>query len=658
MQKEKTSQPTNYSFQKKFLTPKKLFCIGLLILILVCITSVVTDRIMDGIHKEKLLKHTEQAVETGVAVILANAFVLFVFGSGLLIAYFRREYNLSKEDLWEKTAFFEAQVESSLDGTLVVDGSGKRLLINEHLLDIWKVPEEIRRQPDEEVLLQYVVGKTKYPDQFLAKVRDLYEHPNETSRDEIEFKDGTIFDRYSAGVFGKNGKHYGHIWIFRDITDRKIVENELIQAKIHAEAANNSKSQFLANMSHEIRTPMNAIMGFSDILLEESLTDSQREYINTINSSGKHLLQVINDILDFSKIEAGKLDVEKNECSLENLLAVIESMIYPAVTKKGLQFEILAGGNLPVNICTDGARVQQCLINLVNNAIKFTTEGHVYIYVSLENKNDQPYIRFDVEDTGIGIPADKQEKIFEPFIQASGDTSRKYGGTGLGLTITKQLATLLGGDLILTSEEGSGSVFSLVIPAGLEDLEQKRPAPLPELEKPERKRELKETRYTGRILVVEDNPTNQLLAQTLLAKLGPHCVLACDGVEAIKKATAEFFDLILMDIQMPNMNGYQATEALRKKGVETPIVALTAHAMEGDRQKCLDAGCDDHMAKPINRTKLLEILDRYLNACPDTLTDKVEKLCEDAEELTDICRQTQPSNQPQPDKPVDTPVPE
>jgi len=380
-------------------------------------------------------------------------------------------------------------------------------------------------------------------------------------------------------------------------------------------------------MSHEIRTPMNAIVGFSEMLGEEELTEQQRKYVEPIKEASENLLQLINDILDFSKIEAGKLDIETVDCSLDKLLFSVESLMEQAATEKGLEFKIIRSDPLPAQIRTDPVRVRQCLFNLVSNAIKFTKEGHVYVKVSLEQENDQSYIHFDVEDTGIGIPPSKQRVIFEAFSQADGSTTRKYGGTGLGLAITRQLSDLLGGELTLRSEVGKGSVFTLIIPVGVDAQSQ----PLLGQEVPTARTSESATaegpnRFYGRVLVAEDSRTNQTLIRVLLRKLGLRVTIVEDGREAVEAATHEPYDLIFMDIQMPNMNGYEATRILRTKRITTPIVALTANAMKGDSEKCISAGCDEYLTKPINRKKLLEIIRRYLKPRNEDIAEKIDSL--------------------------------
>ena len=377
--------------------------------------------------------------------------------------------------------------------------------------------------------------------------------------------------------------------------------------------AEHSKSQFLANMSHEIRTPMNAIIGFSQVLADENLTTQQKEFVEIIQDSSENLLKLIDDILDLSKIEAGKIYVEIADCPLEKLLTRVESVIRLNAEEKGLEFRIAESDSLPKVIRTDSVRLRQCLINLASNAVKFTQEGHVYINVSLEQGDDGGFIRFDVEDTGIGIPADRQQAIFESFIQVDGSTTRKFGGTGLGLAITKRLTELLGGNLSLTSEEGKGCVFTLRIPAGVDASHTVAPEQQDPAERNTTETE-KSSGFSGHILVAEDIPTNRKLLAMLLENVGFEVAIAEDGRQAVDKALAESFDLILMDMQMPNLNGYEATKVLRKKGMKVPIIAVTAHAMRGNDKKCIKCGCDDYLSKPIDRNKLLEKIRKYLPA--------------------------------------------
>ena len=422
--------------------------------------------------------------------------------------------------------------------------------------------------------------------------------------------------------------------------ERKQSEEALKQAKKDAEGANEAKSRFLATMSHEIRTPMSAIIGFSDIIAEDDLTVEQRQHVNLIQESGHHLLNLINDILDFSKIEAGKFDIDLIDCSLGKLLNSVGSLMRPKALEKGLEFETIQSNELPSQIHTDPDRVRQCLINLTNNAIKFTDKGHVHINVSLEDKDNRPYIRIDIEDTGIGIPSKVQQKIFESFTQADGTTSRKYGGTGLGLAITRELAGLLGGELSLTSEQGKGSIFSLTIPAGLDVTKQPflnwdditECVDIP-------KEETNKLRFSGHVLVAEDVKTNQMLIELLLGRMGLEVTIVQDGAEAIQKALSRSFDLILMDIQMPNMDGHEATKILRKEGIRTPIVALTAGAMRDDDKKCIEAGCSDYLSKPVKRAKLIELIEKYLPS-EDTAGSEIGELSEFCSEQNDQAAQS------------------
>jgi PAS domain S-box-containing protein len=450
---------------------------------------------------------------------------------------------------------------------------------------------------------------------------------------------GICIEASVSPLYDENNQVIASVHIAKDITDRKRAEEIVNQAKKQAEAANEAKGQFLANMSHEIRTPMNSIIGFSEMLADDDLNDEQRRYVNLIRDSGTNLLRIINDILDFSKIEAGKLDVDIVECTIQKILANVDSMLRSKAQKKALEFEILRCNELPAQIRTDPERLSQCLINLVNNAIKFTEKGHIHINVSLEyDGDDKPLIRFDVEDTGIGIKQQDHEKVLEPFAQADGSTSRKYGGTGLGLAITKQLAKLLGGELTLNSEEGKGSTFSLVIPAGIDASGQQFLDIQNSGDRIENRDErTDQPEFSGHVLVAEDVETNQVLAKALLNRMGLDVTIAADGCEAVQRALAREFDLIFMDIQMPRMNGYEAAGTLRKEGITSPIIALTAHAMKGDGQKCIEAGCDDYMTKPLDRRVLVEKIHKYLSPRNDTLNEKAGSLKSQVDELAKIC---------------------
>lgn len=398
-----------------------------------------------------------------------------------------------------------------------------------------------------------------------------------------------------------------------EIVEHRLAEDQTRLNSQEANAATAAVREFLASMSHEIRTPLNAIIGFGGILTEENLTEQQFKFVKNILSSAEDLLTIINDILDFSKIKAGKMDTEIVDCSLATLFESVESMMQPMAAKKGLDFKVNIDPTLPKVIRTDPVRVRQCLINLTNNALKFTKDGHVHVNVSMSEENAAHFVRFDVEDTGIGIPSDKLDKIFKSFTQADVSHTREYGGTGLGLAITKKLTKLLGGSLTVKSQAGKGTVFTLLIPIKIaETVRELSAGDYCDKSENIHTDSMKE-QISGRVLVAEDSHANQMLVKTLLERIGLEVVIAEDGKIALSMVLSESFDLVLMDIQMPNMDGYEATKAIRENGIDVPVVALTAHAMKGDDEKCMAAGCDDYLSKPLDRQKLNYIINKYLS---------------------------------------------
>ncbi len=572
---------------------------------------------------------------------VAGAIGLLMLAGVILLARTLRQRREVERSLTEREATTRAILEAATDAFVSMDGQGVIRAWNrqaEHIFG-WTEAEAVGRDVFDTVFPPE--HRRHYVDRWTA-IQAAGDGRIDNSRVEIvaQHRDGRQFPAEVAVWPVRSGEAWGFNAFVHDITDRKRVETDLAAARDAALAASQLKSEFLANMSHEIRTPMNGVLGMTTLLLDTDLGVEQREFAETVLASGEVLLSILNDILDFSKIEAGRLELEVVDFDLRGLVEGVTSLFGPAAHAKGLEIVCSLPVDMPAMVQGDPGRLRQIVTNLVGNAVKFTAVGEVIVELTMDEGGDSSAssVRIEVIDTGIGIAESNQAAVFESFSQADSGTTRRYGGTGLGLAIARQLVELMGGEIGVASALGRGTTFWFTVPLArggpaaaavprgsrLDDCPATLLATPPPTtptavvptaggSAPPRRRSTGNA-SSGRILLAEDNPANQRVASAMLTNLGFEVDVVADGAEAVRAATGNRYRAILMDCQMPVMDGYEATGHIRSLGGEwsrTPIIAFTASAMESDVQNCLAAGMDDCLFKPVRLKMLAAVLARW-----------------------------------------------
>ena len=522
------------------------------------------------------------------------------------------ERKQAEEALRSKMALLEAQKNATLDGLLVVDENQKRILVNQQLVEIFEIPESALETDDDSKMLGHVVGLMKNPEAFLEKVKYLYEQKHEISRDEIELLNGMILDRYSAPVVGEDGTTYGRIWSFRDITEQKRSEANILHARDEAEKANKAKSEFLSRMSHELRTPMNSILGFAQLLEMSELNAKQTKGVKNILNSGRHLLDLINEVLDISRIEAGRISLSLEPVAIVGLLEESIDVVRPQMNEKMIEIEVRSSFDTRVFVQADRQRLKQVLLNLLNNAIKYNSDGGtIKVKVDSMSAIDEGMVklRIAITDTGKGIPEDDIKKLFTPF-ERIGAEKTLTEGTGLGLAVSKKLMDAMGGTIGVESIPGEGSTFWIELThytyqaekSHVKDLVIDVPIEIGYVE--------------GTILYVEDNISNIELVEEILSNhlQGIKLISIMNGTQALEMAIGHKPDMILLDLNLPDMHGHDVLKMLQADDntLHIPVIIISADAMPHQIDRLMTAGAKDYLPKPLDLKSFLAVIDKWL----------------------------------------------